>query len=326
MHLGVTPISATRACMQFALPEHEGADILGMALLWQHCIRTCVLGPLQTVAAVSAGTAQPCLTLSQLQKHWEDKVEAKILSQLGTTAGTDSSIKKGCGPLLVALVSALKSKLGGAAVRVPGDLLDAFSSASMLDWISRYSESVHTSNTATPYQTKFGKTSDFLARVVQLTVQEWTSVLREPAGQNNVTLAVSTSTSMDITLADFRKMTAVSGSKLVAFFYERLHPSAKLTGSVGNGHSSRVAREQELTNKQKVCHCILFFFFFVDLSCIIHPSSVTFFARCTKKAHFCFSFFRCVLFVPSCLFGVFFMVVICIVPIGRHGAQSSTHG
>lgn len=261
VRLGVTPLSATRACMQIALPEHEGADVLGLALLWQHWIRTCVLGPLQTVAVVSAGTAQPCLSLSQLQKYWEDKVEWKIISQLGPSACTDSSMKKGCGPLLVALVSALKGKLGGAAVRVPGDILEAFSSTSLLlDWISRYSESVHSSSTAAPYQTKFGKTNDFISSVIQLTLQEWTCVLREhAAGRNNGVLAVSTSASVDTTLVDFRKMTTVSGSKLVAFIYERMYPSGKLNGSVGNGHSSRVAREQELTNKQKVS--INFFFF-----------------------------------------------------------------
>jgi len=247
-------LQSTRSLALIATADQDESDVLSCAANWLHFFRCSVLVPLQSAASSSG------LSLAQLQKAWDERVEPKLLAILGPLACADSSsAKKGeCGPLVTAVFATLKSK-GCSSVRLPRDLLEALASASLETWLERYAVASPPPGTAVPTSgSKFCRQSELIAAVVQRTLQEWLAALTtaqsrsaSASGAGTAALVVSSSPSLEATLADFRPLIASSSSRLYATVFELLRPSVKLTGSAGSGAVGRVQRELEQATRHK---------------------------------------------------------------------------
>jgi hypothetical protein len=242
-------------------PDQDEATLLGCAATWLHFVRTVVMAPLSAAAVASgAGSSSAAsLTLPQLQRAWDERVEPKLAAALGPSACADSSSKKGgCGPLQTALLTALKSRIGGSAssavVKLPRDVLEAFASSTMVSWLERYAESSVSANVVVATASKYCAPRELIAATLQRVMQQWIEALQTAQSRAGAgaSLVVSSSPSAEATLADFRPLVSHAGpASLFALVFELTRPSAKLTGSAGSGHAGRVQREMEIAGRHK---------------------------------------------------------------------------
>lgn len=229
-------LSVTRSCLQLASSEHatDLADMLKTLFVYLHAYRQIILQPM-------AELDFPKCDAAAMTVVWDSRIESRLVSVFGAAAQSDAppaTKSKQCGPLLHALMPEWKQKISAGQMRGIADVLDAMSSARMLEWHNKYAESFH----AMGVLPQKHKTAAILSSVLQVMFREQSARVR--AGSKMI---FTSSACID----EWTALTTAESSRI----YLTLHELALVRGTKGmgllnNGQVARIINSSEIAAKQ----------------------------------------------------------------------------
>jgi hypothetical protein len=126
-----------RGVMVTSIHEQDPTEVMKVCFAFLHTYRQLIL---QLMA--SEVNFSKC-DLAALNDVWDRKIESKIVGAFGPAARSDAppaSKTKQCGPLNHALMAEWKQRVMAGQLRSVNDMLEAFTSAKMHEWHTRYAE------------------------------------------------------------------------------------------------------------------------------------------------------------------------------------------